>query len=889
MHRRLNELCVWRRVRRSPEGGRFALPPGAGGAGRACLITLVVLLATPIRGADVVSIDTLFQRGEYAACIAAAVEGIAANGVNERVRLLKIRAEMELGQYAQAATSLDAALQALPMSLELRWIGREVSRFNGQPQRVGQLENEIAQLVSQAPRRYSDAGNRIIIGRLLLNQGADARQVLDGTYRVVKQQQPRLARVWLTSGELALDKGDFALAAQDFAKAIQADESEPDAHYGLARAFEPSDSARAEGALKRALECNPRHIPSLLFLAEEQIDSERYDEADKVLDQLAAVNPHHPRGLAFRAVLAHLRHQPDLEAAHRQAALRFWPTNPEVDHEMGRKLSQKYRFAEGADAQRRALEFDPGYLPARMQLAQDLLRLGKEEEGWRLADEVYRADGYNILAHNLVTLQETLSKFRTLEAEGLQLRMDAREAEIYGVRVLDLLQRARRELCAKYDVALETPVIVEVFPRQQDFAIRTFGLPGGDGFLGVCFGTVITANSPASQADHPSCWEATLWHEYCHVITLNKTRNRMPRWLSEGISVYEERQAHPAWGQTMTPRYRRMILEGELTPVSRLSGAFLNPASPMHLQFAYYEASLVVEYLVDQWGFATLLTILDDLGKGLAIHEVLERHAGSVAALDRDFSEYAQRRASLLAPEADWSEPELPRQATIETATAWVRGHPQNYPGLQRLAGLLVADRQWEAAKEPLSRMKRLYPRDAAADGLYALLARVHRELDERTEEQQALEDWVELTAANVAALDRLTELTAQTEAWDATRRYAQRWLAASPLQPAPYRKAALAAEKLEDAPLAIDSYRALLALDPVDPAELHWRLASVLRQTGDLDAARRHALLALEETPRFRPAQRLLVQIARERAKRNQEPEAPAQIDSEPQPEIKP
>src|SRR5439155_4177413 len=186
----------------------------------------------------------------------------------------------------------------------------------------------------------------------------------------------------------------------------------------------------------------------------------------------------------------------------------------------------------------------PQFLPAKMQLAQDLLRLGEETEGWKLADDVYRADEYSVVAHNLATLQENLSQFRTLEAEGFVVRMDAREAEIYGRRVLDLLQRAKSVLCAKYEVTLERPIIVELFPRQQDFAIRTFGLPGGAGFLGVCFGTVITANSPASQTASPSCWEATLWHEFCHAVTLNKTSNKMPRWLSEGISVYEERQAN---------------------------------------------------------------------------------------------------------------------------------------------------------------------------------------------------------------------------------------------------------------------------------------------------------------------------------------------------------
>ena len=104
-----------------------------------------------------------------------------------------------------------------------------------------------------------------------------------------------------------------------------------------------------------------------------------------------------------------------------------------------------------------------------------------------------------------------------------------------------------------------------MFPNQQDFAVRTFGMPGGDGFLGVCFGDVITATSP--QPQRRANWQATLWHEFAHVVTLNLTNNKMPRWLSEGISVYEELQRDPTWGQKMTPQYRRMILAGEMTPV----------------------------------------------------------------------------------------------------------------------------------------------------------------------------------------------------------------------------------------------------------------------------------------------------------------------------------
>src|SRR5690606_16104853 len=150
----------------------------------------------------------------------------------------------------------------------------------------------------------------------------------------------------------------------------------------------------------------------------------QYEQADLAIEKTLAVNPVHPRAHALRAVLAELRGNPAEIATARTAALQSWPTNPEVDHLIGLKFSQKYRFAEGAERQRKALEFDPDYLPAKGQLAQDLLRLGKDEEGWKLAQEVQEADPYNVFAYNLVTLRESLAKFQTLTSEHFLVRMD---------------------------------------------------------------------------------------------------------------------------------------------------------------------------------------------------------------------------------------------------------------------------------------------------------------------------------------------------------------------------------------------------------------------------------------------------------------------------------
>src|SRR5690606_10953308 len=129
------------------------------------------------------------------------------------------------------------------------------------------------------------------------------------------------------------------------------------------------------------------------------------------------------------------------------------------------------------------------------------------------------------------------------------------------------LTEAHAVLTKKYDITLEQPTLVEIFDDPRDFAVRTFGMPGNPGYLGVCFGDVITANSPSSPAGNSTAWASVLWHEYAHVITLNLTRNKMPRWLSEGISVYEELVVDPSWGQRMIPEYIEFILGDKMHPV----------------------------------------------------------------------------------------------------------------------------------------------------------------------------------------------------------------------------------------------------------------------------------------------------------------------------------
>jgi cytochrome c-type biogenesis protein CcmH/NrfG len=817
----------------------------------------------PLFAADPADGFAQLRKGSIQEALAAAEAGLSGEGDKGEWHRLKIEALLASGRYDDAREAVKPALEVESRSLVLLWTAREALRMGGKPADAADFPDKIERLMSTRDYAYRDAPSIVVYGQALLLRGVDPKKVLEGVFSVAQKIKPSAREPYLARGMLALEKGDGALAAKAFREGLKASPDDPDLHYGLARAFYGSDREQTGLSLEKALELNAHHIPGLLLKADLLIDREDYATASTLLDKIAEVNPARPEMWALRAVIAHLRNDKAGESAARAAALKTWPGNPEPDHLLGRKLSQKYRFAEGAAAQKRALAADPGYLPAKAQLASDMLRLGDEAEGWKLAEAVNDADAYNVSVHNLLNLHDMMqSKFATLQNGDFTVRMDKNEAAIYGPRVLELLGEARKKLGEKYGVDVRRPTVVEIFPSQKDFGVRTFGMPDNPGYLGVCFGRVVTANSPAANT-HPVNWESVLWHEFCHTVTLQATANRMPRWLSEGISVYEERQADPSWGEQMSPRYRTMIQGEDLTQVGKLSGAFLAPKTAAHLMFAYYESSLVVEFIVGRYGAGALKRVLADLAEGITINDALAKRTAPMEELERDFKAFAVAKAGAFAPKMDWTkpEPELLLPGNEGKLHEWAAARPTNYWMLMREAVHLMDEKKWPEAAVALKHLLELNPDERGSDGPLGLLAKVHQETGDTAAEYAELLKLAQIDSAIPDVNARLVTLATAAKDWKTAAAQARRWLAVNPLVAPPWRALAQASEETGDWTTAATAWRTILALDPPDPAGVHFNLARVLQRSGD-KAALRHVLMALEDNPRHREALRLLLEI---------------------------
>lgn len=846
-----------------------------------CLfIAGLTLLSLPIRNAAAQQIDLnqlfedrnlapvnqVLQAGDYELCVRVGQMAKERGLKSIEWRFIHLQALRALGRLEEALEETLPMLTTFPDDLRLLHHRLKLSKELGKKELTQETLQQINAAAKAKPATERTAEEWVALGQAALEAGADAQKVISNYFQIGQKKDPKSEAPYLAEGWLALEKNDAARAANVFRLGLKNHGETPNLRHGLATAFMNSDRAVAMENIVRILEVNSHHEGALLLRAELHIGAEKFLDAEADIQTVIDVSEGNPIAWAMRAAVASITTADSTKVtAARAEGLQRWAQNPVVDHTLGRIVSRAYRFAEGAAHQRKALLFDPSYLPAKMQLCHDLLRLGEEEEAWQLAAAIREADGYNIQAHNLGKLEQQIAGYAEERTAHFTVKMPKREWPIYGPRVLELLEQAHQTLCQRYQLELKRTVLVEFFPAQQDFAIRTFGNLGGQGILGACFGSVVTMNSPGSLGHGRNNWESTLWHEFCHVVTLTATENRMPRWLSEGISVYEEAQRDPAWGMKMTTDYRKMILEGEATPVGQLSQAFLGAKSGEHLMFAYYQAGEVVAFLVAEHGHDALVRLMQDLKKGSRINDAITAQVQPVEEFEAAFATHLQALAEAFGKGADWTEPspEDFNPTDPESVLAFLKANPTNLAVLRRQLGTQMQAKEWANAIKTADRLISLLPDDVSDSSAIWAKVRILKEQGHTEDEVALLRRLATQHSSALNAYLRLIELetAASDPPWALITEHANRALALNPFLRTPNEALSRAAAQAGDTPQAITANQRLLALDPPNPSQLHFQLAQLMRDEAPANA-KRHLLDALALAPRFRAAHELLLEM---------------------------
>ncbi len=422
---------------------------------------------------------------------------------------------------------------------------------------------------------------------------------------------PSSTRQW---GDLFLEKYDRQNAAKSYQIALKTDAAFGPALLGMARALADENPPQAARLAEQVLKINPREIGAHLLVAEMAADQDKKKEAREAIEKALELNPKSLEALSMQAGLDYVegKNQEYQEAV--AAALKINPTYGEVYRVIGSVTARAYRFDEAAEIVRKGIALDRDNVRAYADLGAHLMRTGDETNARRMLETAFKNDPFDVVTKNLLDLLDTLEPFATIREGDMVLRLHPDEAPVMREYAPALAKEALAALVKTWEFTPRGPILIEMFPRHDDFAVRTLGLPGMLGALGACFGRVVTLDSPKARDPGTFNWGVTLWHEMAHVITLQLSNQRLPRWLSEGISTFEEKRARPEWGREMDIPFARAIDRGKVLKLRDLNSGFMNPET---ISLAYYQASLVVEHIVDVYGQRKLRAFVQSYADGI--------------------------------------------------------------------------------------------------------------------------------------------------------------------------------------------------------------------------------------------------------------------------------
>ncbi len=672
-------------------------------------------------------------------------------------------------------------------------------------------------------------------------------------------RDPSFREAYLQAGELFVEKYNYAEAASFFRDALQINPNCARAHLGLAQSTRIGGDASAH--VQRALAVNPRLVEAHDLLAAMLLEVGEVEAAERHLAEALRVNPHSLSTRALRAAAFYLEDRAADLAEEIRRVLSANPRYGELYAVLADFAVFNRRYPEAVEFARRAVELSPWLWRAWATLGVNLLRLGRDAEGREVLERAFAGDPFNVWVKNTLDLLDSLRAYPETITEHFLIRTAPSESPVIAPLMAELLERAYARLSERYQFRPEGPLIVEVFPNHEDFAVKTVGLPGL-GALGACFGRVIAMDSPSARPRGSFNWASTAWHEFVHVITLQATAYRIPRWLSEGISVYEERRAQPGWGHQWTLEFVRAFGEGRFVPLRHFEAAFLRPSSPEALSLAYFQASLIVEFLVERFGFERLRLMLALYRQGERTEGVFQRALGmSVGELDRLFREHVRRAIGPYLARLDL---DLLRRSEVseeELREALAR-HPENFAAHLRLGRMLRARGDVEAAIVHLREALRLFPFYTGPGNAYEALAAIFEERGDVAEALQVLEQWAAREEANDELPRRIVRLALKLGRTDVAERALEAALAISPLDRDLQAQAGEFYLEQNQPERAVRAFSAVLSLNPPDRAEAHYQLARAFLAKGARAEARREVLRALEIAPGFEKAQALLLKL---------------------------
>lgn len=581
-----------------------------------------------------------------------------------QVQTLKAQILIDDGRFKEAIALLQQHLATHEMSICGRYLLGKAYESSGD------IENAIASYkwFIEKPHdlldKWSTKGEEAFENAeevTCLGRAVDGWATLTGAYRTDRNLHGTILRIFtrvfdvmdrnywpahIAAAEFQLARSNVRAARVHLQMALEANPNDPKTMLLLAQvAVGMNDMAGATVAMDTLRRADPDSMEAEIIEIYTQVRSDSIESAADRAERLVKRFPDRLEALGAASGLAQITADDPKSAQYLARADTLAPRSPLAYTIAGELLGMRHQQVASEKMFETALARSPWDTSIAHGLGELYLNNGREDEARKILTNAYEVDPFNLKTVNYLRLLDELAKFNRIETAHYVFYFDQGTDPLVQQFMAPYMEQAYDEVTSFFQYQPPVKIRIQVYPSEDEFSVRMAGIPGIENY-GVSFGHVLAVIAPREGTTKGNFhWARVMKHEFTHTINLLQTDSRIPRWLTEGLAVWQE----GLWLRFPdVPRELAVRAEDDkLFSVRGLALAFLRPKTAGDGEQAYTQSSWLGRYMETKYGHDAVLKLINAYGHGKIDEEAFEIATGTkLDQFEKEFHAWVKEETS---------------------------------------------------------------------------------------------------------------------------------------------------------------------------------------------------------------------------------------------------
>lgn len=252
--------------------------------------------------------------------------------------------------------------------------------------------------------------------------------------------------------------------------------------------------------------------------------------------------------------------------------------------------------------------------------------------------------GYTVLLSLLIPVQVLSLDYQKISTNYFDFYFTEYDRNVVE-RLASEADTIAKVVMSDLGVKYQGTITVHITSAEEFQKVQPHYSPIPDWVSGIAYHklSLIILKSPRAIKRGRSDLRKTFIHELTHVLlgSTFKDYEHIPRWLNEGVAMYESRE----WSFNRVSTITQAVLTDSLLPLSEITRTF--PAGRREVELAYCQSFYIISFLITKYGRKRFHEFIKSYSKERMLEDVLLKVYGmNLHQLEKEWRSYLKMRFS---------------------------------------------------------------------------------------------------------------------------------------------------------------------------------------------------------------------------------------------------